>query len=176
MVSLIKGKLIPLNKPRYEHLQKITRALKKEQFSFEASAMITHCPNGDDSFQQKRQLSHRLHPGSEVNLLLHRLKHLSETARTNQLWKLPTSKLIDSSHSCLPEETVSAWKIPDDEPPPRQKPPLLEVVTKAERHLRLKKRELKERFSQELGARGRGGKASDLQGVLNNLRGRGKGS
>ena len=76
--------------------------------------MATHCHHGDDSFQQKRQLSHRLRPSSEVNLLLHRLQHLSETARTNQLWKLSTSKLIESSHSCLQEETVSAWKIPAD--------------------------------------------------------------
>lgn len=50
------------------------------------------------------------------------------------------------------------------------------MVSKAERHLRLKKRELKERLSQELGGRAKGGKASDLQGVLNNLRGKGKGS
>lgn len=151
VVMLIKDKLVPLNRSRYEHLQKINRTIRKEQFTYISASMknLTVHQSSEKLQNKKKGLTSR-EVSSDVaaELLLNRLKTLKvindSATSTNQAepnykcWATLQKDIQDSSMS-------STWRIDSSEQQfrGRKKENLFDLVLKAEKHLRLRKHELK---------------------------------
>ena len=137
VVTLIQEKLLPLNRSRYEHLQKIHQALRKDTFVGPACRLNQAlCPPSHPRSSKRKGLTTRpnqLH-NAETDLLLTRLRSLKMDSK----WA--------EAHDCsLPEaeSTTSSWRsstFEDKVKSRRGKEPLLELVRRAESHLRTKKR------------------------------------
>ena len=80
-MTLIKGKLLPLNRGRYEHLQKINKIYRKDAFKYASACQgkLTVNIQEESLNLKKKGLTSRYHKEdeeSQTDILLNRLRGL----------------------------------------------------------------------------------------------------
>jgi hypothetical protein len=86
VVRLLRQKTVPLNRDRYLHLQKISKAVRKEPtLKYSSSALLTLPVSLHSSLAHPRAASTRNRPMFAAGLLLRRLSNFKDHHSTTHL-------------------------------------------------------------------------------------------
>lgn len=112
VVMLIQDKLVPLNRARYEHLQKINRAIHKEQYKYISASMKSLTLHQIQETVQIKKKGLTAREGSSdlaTDLLLTRLKSSMDHLESHNIMEQshPSYKCWDSLQKDINESSMS---------------------------------------------------------------------